>query len=335
MTEHMLDLSILIVTHNSDAWLAPCLASIRAETRCAYEVIVVDNASTDVALPEASSHGPVTAVIRNQENVGFATATNQASRLAQGRYLLLLNPDSLVLGDALDVLVAFMDAHPDVGICAPRNLDEAGVLKRSCGRISTPAGYIVGALTAPFQPGLQQLVRRIRPSRAYDLTGDAPLDVQVVHGNSLCIRRDLYQALDGLDESFFMYIEDVDLCLRAKRQGWRTVYLPAAQVVHAGGHSAARQMQPMLNSMIASYVVSSRYHYVAKNYGRVWQWLLRGAYCVSGMYWIGLGLLSGSSRQRMEKIAVGRTLLTTRLPGRLRQHGSVYHCGALPWPDRS
>lgn len=318
MTEHVLDLSILIVTHNSDAWLAPCLASIRAETRCACEVIVVDNASTDAPLPEASSQCPVTAVILNQENVGFAAASNQASRVARGRYLLLLNPDSLVLGDALDVLVAFMDAHPDVGICAPRNLDETGALKRNCGRISTPIGYIYGALAAPFQPVPQQLIRRVRPSRAYDLTGDAPLDVQVVHGNSLCIRCELYQALNGLDESFFMYIEDVDLCLRVQRQGWRTVYLPAAQVIHDGGHSAAQQMQPMLNGMIASHVVSSRYYYVARNFGRVWQWLLRAACCLSGICWIGMSFVAGSAGQRKEKRAVGRTLLITGPPGRLR-----------------
>jgi GT2 family glycosyltransferase len=314
----MLDLSILIVTHNSGPWLDQCLASIRAATRCAYEVIVVDNASTSAACSEACSRCAATVLIRNRENVGFAMATNQASRIAQGRYLLLLNPDSLVLRDALDVLVGFMDAHPDIGICAPRNLDEAGALKRNCGRISTPRGYIVGALTAPFQPGLQQLVRRIRPSRAYDLTGDAPLDVQVVHGNSLLIRRDLYQALGGLDEQFFMYIEDVDLCLRTIRHGWRIVYLPAAQVVHAGGHSAAERMQPMLNGMIASYVVSSRYHYVAKHFGRVWQWLLRGAYILGGVCWIGMGLCASSSRHRKEKIAMGRTLLTTSLPSRLR-----------------
>jgi GT2 family glycosyltransferase len=314
MTEHLLDLSILIVTHNSDAWLAPCLASIRAETRCAYEVIVVDNASTDAALPKASSQGPVTAVIGNQENVGFAVANNQGARLASGRYLLLLNPDSLVLGDALDVLVAFMDAHPEVGICAPRNLDGAGALKRNGGRISTPLGYIYGALTAPFQPGLQQLLRRIRRSRACDLTGDAPLDVQVVHGNSLCIRRDIYRALNGLDESFFMYIEDVDLCLRVQQEGWRIVYLPTAQVIHYGGHSAAKQMQPTLNGMIVSHVVSSRYHYVAKNYGRVWQWLLRTACYLSGICWIGMGLFTGSPRQRAEKRAIGCALLMTRPP---------------------
>jgi GT2 family glycosyltransferase len=314
----MIDLSILIVTHNSGPWLDRCLASIRAAARCAYEVIVVDNASTSTDFLEACSRCAAIALIRNRENVGFAVATNQASRIAQGRYLLLLNPDSLVLSDALDVLVGFMDAHPDIGICAPRNLDEAGALRRNCGRISTPLGYIIGALIAPFQPGLQQLVRRIRPSRAYDLTGDAPLDVQVVHGNSLLIRRDLYQALGGLDEQFFMYIEDVDLCLRTVRHGWRIVYLPAAQVVHAGGHSATERMQPMLNGMIASYVVSSRYHYVAKHFGRVWQWLLGGAYVLGGICWIGMGLCASLPRHRKEKIAVGRTLLTTRLPSRLR-----------------
>lgn len=314
MTEHMLDLSILIVTHNSDAWLAPCLASIRAETRCACEVIVVDNASTAAPVPEASSRCPVTAVIRNQENVGFAAATNQASRVARGRYLLLLNPDSLVLGDALDVLVAFMDAHPDVGISAPRNLDRTGALRRNCGRIPTPIGYIYGALAAPFQPGLQQLIRRVRPGRDYDVTGDAPVDVQVVHGNSLCIRRELYQALDGLDEAFFMYIEDVDLCLQVYRQGWRAVCLPAAQVIHYGGQSSAQSGLPRLNGMIVTYVTSARYHYVVKNCGRRWLWPLRAASALSGLCWIGMSFVAGSAGQRKEKRAIGRALLAARPP---------------------
>jgi GT2 family glycosyltransferase len=309
-----LDLSILIVTHNSAAWLASCLASIHAATRCATEVIVVDNASADATLPAARSQCPSAVVVQNQENVGFATATNQASRVARGRHLLLLNPDSVILDDALDVLVAFMDAHPDVGICAPRNLDGAGALKRNCGRISTPIGYIYGALAAPFQPGLQQLLRRVRPARGDDLAGDAPVDVQVVHGNSLCIRRELYQALNGLDERFFMYIEDVDICLRVKRQGWRVVYLPAARVIHYGGHSSAQGGQPRLNGMLVPYVTSARYHYVVKNYGRPWLWPLRAANALSGLCWIGLSFLAGSADRRKEKRAIGRALLTARTP---------------------
>ncbi len=228
--------------------------------------------------------------------------------MARGRYLLLLNPDSVVLGDALDVLVAFMDAHLDVGICAPRNLDGTGALRRNCARIATPIGYIYGTLAAPFQPGLQQLIRRVRPGRDYDLSIDAPMDVQVVHGNSLCIRRELYQVLNGLDEVFFMYIEDV------KRQGWRTVYLPSAQVTHYGGHSSAQRGLPRLNGMIVAYATSARYHYVIKNYGRAWLWLLRAACVLSGLCWIGMSFAANPAGQRKEKRAIGRALLKTRPP---------------------
>jgi GT2 family glycosyltransferase len=111
-----------------------------------------------------------------------------------------------------------------------------------------------------------------------------------------------------------MYIEDVDICLRVKRQGWRVVYLPAARVIHYGGHSSAQRGLPRLNGMLVPYVTSARYHYVVKNYGRPWLWLLRAANALSGLCWIGLSFLAGSADRRKEQRAIGRALLTTRPP---------------------
>jgi GT2 family glycosyltransferase len=121
-----MNVSVLIVSYNTCALLDACLTSIARETRCAHEVIVVDNASRDGSAAMVRDRHPYVKLVANQGNAGFAAANNQASRLAEGHYWLFLNPDTVIVDSAIDRLAAFLDVHPGVGVCGPCHLDASG-----------------------------------------------------------------------------------------------------------------------------------------------------------------------------------------------------------------
>ncbi|MFX1412156.1 MAG: glycosyltransferase family 2 protein, partial [Promethearchaeota archaeon] len=210
------DISVLIVSYNTWHLLDKCLTSILAETRCTHEIIVVDNASTDGSASMVRRRYPDVMVIENERNVGFAVANNQASQLAQGRYLFCLNPDTIILSGAIDQLVEFMDLHPTVGVCGPRNVNAKMEISRSCYPFPTVRGSFLGNMChTPLRP-LVKGYHRHRSKRALP-SGDQIQDVDAVRGCSLLIRTDLYRRLGGMDEGFFLYFEEMDLCYRVKQ----------------------------------------------------------------------------------------------------------------------
>ncbi len=234
-----MDLSVIVVNYNVRRFLNNALSSIRrAMEGLEGEVIVVDNASDDGSVEMIRSDFPDVHLIVNRENVGFSRANNEALRRARGRYLLLLNPDTIVQEDTFHVMMDFFERHPDAGLAGCKILNPDGSLQLACRR-SFPTPWV--AFTKIF--GLSGLFPHSRLFGRYNLTFRDPeqtYTVDAVSGSFMMIRRDVYEKIGGLDESFFMYGEDLDWCYRVSTAGHNVYYVHDTKIVHFKGESTRR-----------------------------------------------------------------------------------------------
>lgn len=261
----MPSVDIIIVNWNAGSLLHDCVNSIDEAKREGFElarVVVVDNASTDGSIDRlAFSHLPIQ-LIGNPENRGFAAACNQSALGSQADYLLFLNPDTRLFPDSLSVPLAFMERpeNQSVGICGIQLIDEHAKVARSCARFPTLGMFVVQALGLSRLPWLRHL--NVHMS---DWTHDNTRTVDHVIGAFYLIRRSLFESLGGFDERFFVYLEDLDLSLRAHQAGWKSVYLADAQAFHAGGGTSRQVMARRL-----FYSLRSRLLYGFKHF-KPWQ----------------------------------------------------------------
>jgi hypothetical protein len=251
-------LSIIIVNWNTRDLLEQCLTSIdRSSGELGIEVIVVDNASIDGSARMVQDRFPQMRVIQNAENVGFATANNQGIRRSVGTYILLLNSDTLVKPGALQYLLEFMDNHVEAGAASARLLNADGSLQYSC----SPAPTLVREFLRMFHlPGIR--------ADGYYSMGEwsvyQPRAVDVLLGACMLIRREALDQVGLLDEQYFMYSEEVDLCSRLRRSGWSLYWVPRAEVIHFGGQSTRQASADMFIRLYESKLI-----YFRKNYGRI------------------------------------------------------------------
>ena len=239
------DVAILIVTYNSEEQIEECLRSVFAERqRVRQQVIVLDNNSTDGTVALIQARFPEVKLLTPGQNLGFARGVNEAARHADADYLLLLNPDTVVVDHAIDVVVDFARKSPAYGLYGGRTLKPDGSLEpSSCWGL--PSLWS----TAMFACGLSTVARRNRVLDPESLGGwgrDTVREVGVITGCFLLVRRSVWQQLDGFDERFFMYGEDVDLATRARKAGYRPVICPQAQLVHEVGQSSATPLHKAL-----------------------------------------------------------------------------------------
>ena len=231
-----MSLSIVIVNYNTERLLKSCLESVYAGANgTPLDVWVVDNNSRDDSVPMLQSLFPVVKVIANPANVGFSRATNAVISQIHSDYILLLNPDTLILEDAIERMVTFMNERPEVGIAGCRVLNRDGTLQLACRRSIPTPRVAFYRLT-----GLSRLFPRNRWIAKYNLTYENPdqaHEVDAVSGAFLMVRRKVVEEIGLLDERFFMYGEELDWCLRAKRAGWTVMYYPGARIVHYKGES--------------------------------------------------------------------------------------------------
>jgi GT2 family glycosyltransferase len=260
-----MDVSIVIVSFNTSKMLDECIVSIKKETTCVYEIIVVDNASTDESCQMLREKYPDVILIENSGNVGFARANNQGFAIAHGKYFFMLNSDTIILDRAIDRLLEFMEQNPDVCISGPRNEELDGTLQFSCDHFPSFWNNLCSYtnLTNKF-PSVPVFRRNLM--RYWDYSGQREVDK--IMGCALMIRAEVYTRLGGLDNSYFMYFEETDLCYRVKRMGYKTVYFPVSRIVHYGGASSKAQKElKVVNTTIASYYYKSQYYFFLKNYG--------------------------------------------------------------------
>jgi len=272
------DCSIVVVNYRTEKPLAECLASLHRnigpET---YEVIVVDNSATllRAGFPDRF---PWVHFVENRRNVGFARASNQGLKLARGRHLLLLNPDTLVHDGALGVLIQYLDTHPGAGAVGPRLLNSDGSLQYSCRRFP-------GWLTIFF--GRYSILTRLLPgntgSRRYlylDRDHGEAAEVDWLTGACLMLRRDVVESVGLLDEDYFLFVEDMDWCRRIRDADWSIVYLPEATLTHHVGASRGP-----VGPRVVWARHQSMFRYLRKHFGAPWP--------VEALFGLGLLLRAG------------------------------------------
>jgi len=257
-----MDLSIVIVNWNTRDLRAQCLESIYDSLpQRDIEVFVVDNDSSDGSSEMVRERFIQVHLIANEQNVGFARANNQAIRRCEGRYILLLNSDTIVKPGAFDALVDFMDTHPQAGASGAHLLNPDGSLQYSC----SPAPSLSGEFKRLFHlPG-------VRPDGYYQMhewDESMARQVDVILGACLVLRHQALDQVGLLDEDYFMYSEEVDLCHRLKAAGWELFWVPQAQVIHLGGQSTRQVSEAMFLRLYQAKLI-----YFRKQHGR-WQALL-------------------------------------------------------------
>jgi O-antigen biosynthesis protein len=234
-----MDLSVVIVNYNVRQFLENALGSIqRAMEGLQGEIFVVDNASDDGSVEMVRNAFPDVCLIENRDNVGFARANNLALTRARGRFLLLINPDTVVQEDTFRVMIRFFDEHPDAGLAGCKILNPNGSIQLPCRR-SFPTPWV--AFTKVF--GLAGLFPGSRLFGSYNLTylsPDETYPVDAVSGSFMMLRRDVYETIGGLDEGFFMYGEDLDWCYRVQQSGKKVYYVHSTKIIHFKGESTRR-----------------------------------------------------------------------------------------------
>jgi GT2 family glycosyltransferase len=251
-----LDLSIIIVNWNTDSVLSNCLDSLYESIRkssLSIETILVDNNSTDDSLHGVVENNLNPKILRQSENLGFGKACNRGAMEASGKYLLFLNPDTLIVENAVNDLFSFMENHRDVGIAGPQLVDPDGVLQPS----ASPRLELRSELLHLFH------LNAINPFNQYRMDSwnkQTAREVEVLQGACLIVRQEVFIDLGGFDERFFMYTEEVDLCFRCRQEGWKIIWVPWIRVLHIGGHSTSQKEEMMFLELYRSKIEYFRKH---------------------------------------------------------------------------
>lgn len=260
--------SIIVVNYNTKDLLKRCFDSIRGSAGdLSYELIVVDNGSRDGSAEYLRKEYPDCALIECAENLGFARANNVGYEKASGDYVVLLNSDAFLVGGSLAAAVELMDRHPEVGLAGGRLIGEDGAWQ--------PSARSFPGLWNDFiiATGLSARNRQSRIFGRPDLTYlDQGKDILCdwVPGAFTIIRRPIVEELGLFDERFFLYYEEVDLCRRIKKAGWKIAYWPAITVIHIGGASTAqfsRKLVTKSGMQMGLWRLQSQYLYYRKHHG--------------------------------------------------------------------
>ncbi|HLB11432.1 MAG TPA: glycosyltransferase family 2 protein [Dehalococcoidia bacterium] len=275
----MATLSVVIVSYNVADLLRGCLRSVYASRGVEHEVWVVDNCSSDGSAALVAREFPQAQLLVSDCNGGYAYANNLALRRARGDYLLLLNPDTVVQPDALAEMVAFMESRPDVGMVGPKLVRDDGSLDLACRR-SFPSP----AVSFYRMAGLSRRFPRSRRFGRYNLTyldPDQEAEVDSVVGAFMMVRRQAVEQVGLLDESFFLYGEDLDWAMRVKKAGWKVVYNPRVVVLHRKASSSTGDIRRATAEFYRSMLIFYKKHYAAQNLAPL-NWLILGAIYLRG-----------------------------------------------------
>ncbi len=231
-------MSAVIVNWNGGRDLLHCIESLLAQGWPELEVIVVDNASTDGSADRAAEKFPQVSIVRHSRNLGYAKGANAGVARSSGEFVLLLNPDVRLRQGALRKLADFASSRPEAGVVGPKILNPDGSLQYSCRRFpNLPAAFLRHTPLEAFLPRH----RYLRHYLMLDFDHDSVREVDWVSGACMFLRRRALEEVGGFDEKFFLYCEDMDLCLRMRGAGWRVFYFPHAEAVHATGSSSWRR----------------------------------------------------------------------------------------------
>lgn len=240
----MIDLSIIIVSYNAKDYLLNCLKSLDLK----YEIIIIDNASTDCSVEEIKKKYPQVKIIKNNNNIGFAAANNQGIKQANGRYILLLNPDTKILDNTLSKMISWMDSHPLAAVSTCRLLNEDN-------SIQPTGGYFP---TLPRLFAWQLFLDDIIPINSYHPKPSfyqKERELDWVTGAFFLFRKEIVDKAGLFDEKFFLYAEELEYCYRIKKTGFKVFFTPITSIIHFGFKSSSKE-----KALIAEYE-SLKYFY--------------------------------------------------------------------------
>jgi len=289
----MIDISICIVSFHARNLLRECLRSIYGTVdSLSFEIIVVDNHSEDGTLEMLKNEFPDVRLLVNDHNTGYTRPNNQAIRESGGRYIVLLNPDTLVKPNAIAELFGFLETHPQVGIVGPKVLNRDGTLQKQCRRSEARPWD-----SFCYFSGLSRLFPHDRRFAGYLMTyldENLTHEAEAVSGSCMMIRRQVIEQIGYQDENFFAYQEDTDYCRRARLADWKVFYDPSAQIIHYGGEGGSN-VQPF-RSIIEWH--RSYYLYYRKHFAKDYLFVFNAIYYFGMLVKLGLSLFVNLFRKK-------------------------------------
>lgn len=251
-------LSIIIINYNTKEFTKNCLKSVFEKMKdIDCEVILTDNASRDGSVEMVKCNFPQVKLIENDENLGFSKANNQAIRISKGKYVLLLNSDTLILNNDFDEVIKFMDKNKDIGILGCRINNPDGTVQLSCYKFPSIWEMVTHSL----------LLKRLFPDNKWlgdfrNWGHDEVKEVGFVIGAFFLIRRKTLEDIGLLDERFFLNAEEAEYALRAKKAGWKTIFYPHFKIIHYGGKS-----KDLLDDKGSLFQLKGTEYLIEKHYG--------------------------------------------------------------------
>lgn len=255
--------SVIIVNWNAKDLLRNCIISIMQQTRCSFEIIVIDNASSDGSAAMVQSEFSDVVLIANRDNRGFAAANNQGILIAKGQYVLLLNPDTIILDGAIDTMIEWLDRREDVGCAGCQVLEDAETIQKTCFADPNPLNLTL------IETGLHYLINKIGISGPLYANWDrmSAREVDVVSGMFILMRRSVVEIVGLLDEQFFIYAEEADYCKRIRAIGFRCVFTPHSRIIHLdGGSKSTKLVKPRMYLQLQKSMLL----YTLKHHGFFW-----------------------------------------------------------------
>lgn len=273
-----IDVSIILVNYKTPELSLGAIEAVhRSLSEYRYEIILVDNYSCDGLIERATVEYPHISLILNNENMGFAKANNQGMQIASGRYILLLNSDTVIQPDTLETMISFMDAHSNVGASGCKVVLPNGELDKACRR-----GFPTPSASFYYAFGFSKLFPNVPRFNQYQLgylDPDESYPVDCLVGAFMMVRREVINQVGGLDEEFFMYGEDIDWCYRIKQAGWEIYYYPKTSITHYKGASSRRKPFKIVYEFHRAMWLFHRKHYKKKYLP-----------LVNGLVYLGIGI---------------------------------------------
>jgi len=296
-----MDVSIVIVAWNVRELLYNCMKSVYEQTNgISFEVIYVDNGSKDGSVEMVKKEFPGVRVIENERNEGFIRANNQAIEVAQGRYVLLLNSDTVVLDNAIDKTVAFADAHPDAAVVGCRVLNPDMTLQRSCFMYPSILNMFLAATY------LYKIFPKNRFFGREDMTWwefNETCEVDTVCGCYSLVRKEAIDQVGFMDELYFTYGDDPDWCFRFRKSGWKVMFTPDGQIIHYGGQNTQQKAREFRWQLEGSKLIFMRLHRNRRSFP--FACLLTALFFFLRVpYWFGVALSCKSKRRKSFETAV-------------------------------
>ena len=248
-----MDISIIIVSYNVKEYIISCIQSIykHSKSNYSFEIVVIDNNSRDGTYDSLIKDFPKISLIKNKYNAGFSSAVNQGVKICQGKYILVLNPDTLFVEDSLVKLINAANNQKGLGALGPALIDEGGALQQSFWR--NPS--IINTLLSIFHLDLLNYKKNYKDKRFNVIS-----DVETISGAALFLHRKIFNKLNGFNEKLF-WMEDIDLCFRMKKMGYKIYYLPSTKIIHFSGKSAITNYKVAISNQLLSKIKFFRIHH--------------------------------------------------------------------------